>query len=354
MITSRAAILPFPGDPFLLNYWLHLFNDVWSDEVDKLYIIFNSPIEEPVRQYIRKLCASNPKIILSEHDTQIDHGPAIDIGLDLCQEELVMLIEDDGFIFKKGQVDFCFRLLESGEFDIVGSKRGSCSFEILKKAQEVYGLDYEGEGDQGPNFWPNFFFSSKALLLKTDRQFGAHAWYKGAIVEQLGLTIEEEVANGDTFVSTSLQLRAMVPETRIFYIAQYHGHPEDLEHSQRGKFLFDGKAPWTHVGSLSSGISGLLRDDKDRSLAHREFAEAKEKTELPNYANTDMEKKEMERRVQWWKTFAEYFEGKAANQEMADFSNLYMNAVDQIISQYGLSRKNITNRQAVYKEIMGI
>src|SRR3990167_7164309 len=52
--SSRAAILPYPGDPSLLNYWLMFFDKFWGDEVDHLYIVFNSPIEKPVREYIRK------------------------------------------------------------------------------------------------------------------------------------------------------------------------------------------------------------------------------------------------------------------------------------------------------------
>lgn len=358
MRKTRAAILPYPGDPFLLNYWLKFFDEVWSEDIDRLYIVLNSPIEEPVRAFIRSLCDIRPKIRLFEFLSQIDHGPAIDFGLEQVDEELVMLIEDDGFIFKKGIVDEAFGYLESGLYDIVGSKRGSCSFEILQKAKEVYNLDYEGEGDQGCNFWPNFFFSSKELLLRTDRNFGARAWKKGEQIESLGLTVTEELANGDTFVNTSLQLRAMVPESRIKYLPQYHGHPDDLEHHQRGKYLFDGQAPWTHVGSLSSGISGLLRDGNDRPLAHRQFAEEKPFTILPNYANTEMEKQEMERRVQWWLTFIEYFyqnETAFTKEALAisDFALLYQAAVEQIIAQYNLSNKNIYKRQLIYKEIMG-
>ena len=268
-----------------------------------------------------------------------------------------MMMEDDGFIFKRGVVDLAFSKLESGEFDIVAGKRGSCSFEILKKAQEVYGLDYEGEGDQGPNFWPNFFFSSKELLLKTDRNFSAKAWKRGERIESLGLTITEEVANGDTFVNTSLQLRTMVPEARIFYLPQYHGHPEDLAHYEQHKYLFDGKAPWTHIGSLSSGISGLLRDNNNRPLAHRTFQLPEKETILPDYANTEMEKKEIERRVQWWLTSIDYFSGVqylTAKKEIQEFAVYYLNAIEQIINQYKLNKKNIRRRQEIYKELMGI
>lgn len=356
---SRAAILPFPGDCFLLNYWLMFFDKFWGEEVDKLYIVLNSPIEEPVREYIRALCKARSKIVLFEFPNQIDHGPCIDFALSKCSEKYVILVEDDGFIFKKGIVDQAFRLLESEAYDIVGSKRGSCSMEILKKAKEKYDLDYEGEGDQGPNFWPNFFFSSKELLLKTDRNFSGKAWKKGEEVPGLGPITEEEIANGDTFVNTSLQLRAMVSEQRIFYFPQYHGHPDDLDHYEQKRYLFDGKAPWTHVGSLSSGVNGLLKDGNDRELAQRTNKIAATETKLPvQYCQSEMEHKEFERRVQWWKSAIEYYydeetDGKDDIVGMTDFANAYKNAVYQLIQQFGLNNKNIQRRQAIYKELYG-
>lgn len=127
-MTSRAALLPYPGDPFLLNYWLKFFDEVWGDEVDKLYIYLNSPIEKPVVDYIRDLCLKRPKINLQYNPQQIEHGAVIDRLLGVVEEDYVMLIEDDGFIFKKGLVNACFEAIESGEKQIVGSKRGSMQF----------------------------------------------------------------------------------------------------------------------------------------------------------------------------------------------------------------------------------
>ena len=105
---SRAVILPHPADPFLLMYWLHFFDEVWGSEVDKLYIYVNSPMERPVIDYMRDLCAKNPKISWQYNDVQVEHGYAIKRTLDIVQEDHVMLIEDDGFIFRPGIVDNCF------------------------------------------------------------------------------------------------------------------------------------------------------------------------------------------------------------------------------------------------------
>ena len=350
---SRAAILPYPGDPFLLHYWLQFFNRVWQDEIDKLYIYLNSPVEQPVVEYIRELCLRNPKINFTYEDHQIEHGEVINRALDLVAEDLVMLIEDDGFIFKKGMVDKCFGYIESGEYDVVGSKRGSCSMEILEKSKQLYGLDYAGEGDQGCNFWPNFFFSSKSNLLRTDRRFGARTWRRGEVILPLSRTgatylAKDELATGDTFVNTSLQLMQMIPQDRIKYVPQYHGSPEDLDHASRGYNLFDGLAPWCHVGSLSSGVGGILQDGHGRTLSRRLIDEDKgENYPIPNYCQTEQEKNEFERRVQWWLTFWQ----KREPGKIDDFADLYKSAIDDIINQYGLSSRRIERRQKVYQSI---
>lgn len=348
---SRAAILPFPGDPFLLRYWLSLFPR-WSDEIDTLYIYFNSTIEADMVQYVRDLCLKYPKVNLQYNPVQIEHGDAIDRTLDIVSEEIVMLVEDDGFIFSPGIVDHCFRCIEEYGRDIVGSKRGSCSYEILEAAKNKWNLSYEGYGDQGPNFWPNFFFCRRSLLLKTDRRFGARAWKQGETIDPLGCVVDVPIVAGDTFVNTSLQLRSLVPESRIEYVPQYHGHPDDLIHYLDRTFLFDGKAMWCHIGSLSSGVGGVLTDDDGRCLARRHIDPPKSNI-LPNPPQTKMERGEWERRVQWWLTFHEsaagLLDGGKWNQFL--FWKEYGKAIERIIGQFGLDMYMIRERQRAYKSL---
>jgi len=87
---SRAAILPYPGDPFLLHYWLELFYRVWSDEIDKLYIICNTPVEKQVAEYIEFLCTEGDdnKIDFTFIDHHIQHGDAIRMGLEKATKDV--------------------------------------------------------------------------------------------------------------------------------------------------------------------------------------------------------------------------------------------------------------------------
>lgn len=362
---TRAALLPYPGDPFLLHYWLKFYDQFWADEVDALYIGLNSPLEKAGVDYINEMIQSRidqgRKIVLDYYPDMADHGPTIRKLLEMCDEDLVMLIEDDGFIFRKGQVDSCFKQIENGSYDVVGGKRGSCDFEILEQAKWIWDLEYSGEGDQGPNFWPNFFFSSKELLLNTDRNFAAKAWKQGENIPELGqkgipYTVKKEIIYGDTFVNTSLQIRSKVPRDRILCIPQFHGSPDDLDHYRDHKYLFSGLAPWTHVGSLSSGISGVLQDNEGRSLARRLLDPSKGQTRLPReWCQTDAEKREWERRVQWWLTFIEdFYTSPAPKTNIAELSKLYSEAVNRVIEQYKLNLGNIRDRQRAYATIMGV
>lgn len=349
---SRAALLPYPGDPFLLNYWLHLYEAHWKDEIDHLYIGLNSEIEPAIVDYIRALC-NRPNITLDYVPHMNDHGNTVDRLLELTKETHVMLVEDDGFIFHSGVVNTCFLYLEEMGRDIVGSKRGSCHDEISDRAALVWGIPKDGEGDQGCNFWPNFFFTTTELLKRTDRKFGAKAWYKGEEIPQLALdgvpyVVQNEVIYGDTFVNTSLQLRGLVPESRIQYVPQFHGHPDDLKHyeSRYPYSMFGGAAGWCHIGSLSSGVGGVLRDAQNRPLSRRLIDPPGGPTVLNReWCDGEFAQREWERRVQWWLRFYEFATPTAA---IEDFYLAYGEAVHQIISQYKLSIKAIRQRQEIY------
>ena len=332
MVANRAAILPTPGDPFLLTYWYKMFNKVWRDEVDKLYIHVNGQTDKEVLRYFRNLFEKDDKVVYIESIGMVDHGNAILKALDECKEKHVMLVEDDGFVFKSGKVKACFNKLEE-DYAIVGSKRGSCSQELLDKAQAKWNLDYSGFGDSGCNFWPNFFFTSKQLLKLTDCNFNAVAWKAGDIIGGLNQSAEADCV-GDTFVNTSLQLRGLVPDNRIYYEPQYHGATDDEDDYQAKTNIWSPDACWLHVGSLSSGYFGLLDIEKD----------------LPSGVfETTQEKMELERRIVFWLIFSNAWE----NEELLkDQHNDYKEAIRQLVHCYDLDASRIARRKAQYKEVL--
>lgn len=251
----RAALLPSVGDPFVLLHWMQYFEKVWHSEVDTLYISIQSRIGYDVFNEIISTIRKDDniawnKVKLLYAEWSADHGKNIDTMLTLCEEEFVLLLEEDAIIHKPGAVKEAFEMLERGETDVIGSPRGSCSMWIYNKASEKFNLSYEGAGDQGPNFWPCYLYTSKKILLSTDRNFAAKQWKEGETL--LGEVLPEMVV-GDTFVNTSLQLREM--GLRIHTIPQYHCLPSDLDNPVKGDWTIHNKASrYMHIGSLSSSV----------------------------------------------------------------------------------------------------
>ena len=324
---SRAVLLPIPGDPFLAQFWLKMY-ERWKGEVDRLYVYVNSPIPRFVMDYNKKKFQGVGAMVLTA-DHSKEHGECLRIMTMLASEDNIMFVEDDGFIFKSGKVNECFSKIESGEYDIVGSARGSCSQEILDKAQEKWGLDYSGFGDRGCNFWPNFFFTRKELLLKTDKNFGAKNWNPGETIRGLNMSANEQCI-GDTFVSASLQLRNLTG--KVWYENQYHGATNDQEDYNNRTNIWSPEASWLHVGSLSSGINNLLNPDKP----------------LVAEFNTEQEKLELERRVAFWSLFYD----ESDPNDLVEYRERYRQGIDRLVAHYNLSPTRISKRKNIYREVL--
>lgn len=349
---SRIVFLPTPGDPFLLRYWMRFFKR-WESEVDRLCISLNTYGSPESVEAIRTMAAAaSPKAEIYYVDGQIEHGDAINDLLLLSKveenEDSIMLVEDDGFVFRAGIVDECFKQLELGLADVIGSKRGSCAMEIIETASARWGIPIEGYGDQGCNFWPNFFFTQRSLLEKTDRNFAAKHWDKGEYIAPLDHTLWEE-ANGDTFVWASLQLRGMVHPSRIRYVNQYHLNTFDIDDADRGENVFNNVAPWFHVGSLSSGWSGVIRDEHNRPLAKAWNTEPKEVWNLPPWANTQDEKQEWERRITFWQLAVE----DSPMDYLPELRAEYLKGLDRVIQYFHLNEARIIKRKVMYNRLIG-
>lgn len=329
-MSSRAALLPYPGDPFLLKLWFKYY-ERWSAEVDRLYVYVNSPGSKEVINYIKALVEEHDKTFFIYIDRQIEHGEALRQMVQLANEDYIMFVEDDGFIFKPDYVKSSFEAIESGRVDAVGSRRGSCSLWLYQAASQKYGVNNDGYGDNGPNFWPNFFFAKREDLLKVTN-FGARFWKEGEMVREVGMIAPEDSA-GDTFVEGSLQLRAM--GLRFDYVPQYHGSTDDEPDYLNKTNIWDGVCPWLHVGSLSSGYHGMLKPDYQINYDH---------------FRSDQERLELERRVAFWQWGLE----EAANTPgLPSVKKQYSQALQKLINGYTLSTSRINTRIARYKEVLG-
>ena len=325
---SRAVIISSCGDPFILLMVHRLFKKYWYDEVDRFYINFNNHIKTPTKAVgeLLKIVSEDPKVHLIYHPEGIGNGPPITELLGICKEDHILLLEDDFFIFTPGKVDECFKRIESGEVDLLGSPRYAFG-EVADAAKKKYNLNYSGLGDRGFGWWPTAFFCKRNDLMRTDLDFGSNKYPKGQYFKELDHTFVED-AHTDTFTWASLQLRYL--GLKAGDVPQYHADPDEVENKIKGEINWkDGKPFWLHGGSLSSGWGGYLSGS------------------IPEI-QSETNRKEIETRVAFWSICSEITDGFEA------FKESYKQGIESLIINAELDRQQIAKKIIIYKELLGI
>lgn len=349
---SRTVILPTPADPYVCMLWMKMYEN-FKDEIDHLYVSINSSIDHTVARFIQQRFEQDPKttVIYTDHLTQ--HGTEMARLTRLTNDDLIMFIEDDGYIIQPKIVDRFFSMIEKDECDVVGSPRTSSSMDIQRVASKKFNVDLSKFGDAGVSLWPNFLFVRRNDLLRTDMDFNARAWMKGDYIEELDWIVDPDNGvdvRGDTFVWGSLQLRAL--GLRVLEVPQYHLHPYWKSELREHVNVFDHHCPWVHVGSLSGSIYGILTDDRGVPLAYKEsnYSVPGEGWRLPVNANTEAEKLEHQKRCAFQLMAYRLF----STPEIEDFGNQYFTAINRVIDQGGLDRTDIEDQILAYRNLMKI
>ena len=341
---SRAMLLPSMGDPLLLNLWLKSFN-LWRHEVSQLYVSITSNVEMYPRDFILdKLDKMGIKTIVK--NTLQNHETNIDSLLTICEEEFLGLIEDDLFVLKPGVIDPIYKILETNSADCVGSTRGCCSDRLTKFVANKFGLtgaSPEHSLKQCNNLWPSLFFSKTETLRKTDRQFGPKVWYPSETIPLIDFPVKE-IETSDTFVWASIQLRAQ--GNRFHYIHQHHAGPVDLQEydTKQGLFVINGP-PWTHIGSLSSSITGMLRYPDGRFLGDYTGEKHLKYPDIHPDA-----KIELCRRLGFFKVVATF--GKLEDPLFSYYKDLYRDAVERAIIGLNLPLDKVNAFEKVYTKLV--
>lgn len=328
----RIANLSAGGDPFISLLVMKLWRERWPEEVDRFIVNYNNHAGVPssvVSEFLGRV-STDPKVDIIYHPRGCGNGTPIKEGVLLAPEDsLILLLEDDGFIFEPGAVNKCFQKIESDLCDAVGSPRFSCGVEIGEAAQRKYNLDYSGYGDVGPWVWPNFFFCKREDLLKTDLNFGSKSFIAGEYCKELDYTFKE-VNHADTFGWGAIQLRAL--GLRFHNIPQHHAGPfeiTDKGNHEQNWHPTQSWFPWIHGGSLSAGWGGYLTGS------------------VPDTFN-DSAKQEIETRCAFWTIASDVIEG------FTDFKRDYRAGIEQLILNGSLDRDRINVKIKIYRELINI
>ena len=329
-IMSRCVMLSSGGDPFLSLFVLKLFQENWYDEVDRFYINYNNHAGVPtdvVSEFVSRV-VKEPKVHLIYHPNGIGNGMPITEMVKIAKEDLVMLLEDDGWIWTPGKVNWCFQQIESDLTDATGTPRFSCGTEIAEALKVKHNLDYTKYGDCGPSAWPNFFFCKREDLLRTDLNFGSKAFEQETFYKELDYTMEK-TEYADTFCWAFYQMRNN--GMRFAEIPQFHVSPTEIQDKVKGELnWYQGQTPyWYHVGSLSAGWNGYLQD------------------RTPDTSNEGA-KMEIESRVAGWQLALDQTEG------FTEFRVEYQKGIDSLIIRAELDPNRVKEKYDLFRGLMGL
>jgi len=316
----RIALLPSSGNPYVLGLWLRSFERFWRNEIDKLYATVAVPVEQPVMEYVAsELAAAGATVVpIPELHHSVQHGEAIAWLLQHCEDGVLLLIEEDCFVLRPGEIGSCFSRIESGEFDIVASLRGPASDGVRARAKQVFGLAGE------PFFSPNLFFAQRSLLARTDRDFSARRWDAGDRIEPLDLVCEQDEC-GDTFVWASLQLWSDDP--RVFPVHQHHASLSDIADHRAGRGLFQETPPWVHFGALAGGVH-VMMDQEGLVIAYRELRAPGHMDDVTQLSAPDYEKK-----LAMWTLCREHF--PVGDSRAAYYNGVFDFAASNVLARRG-------------------
>lgn len=275
MRKTRAVLLGTNAYPFLIRYWYELFDKVWQDEVDMVYIAVSKPEHESAWGYTKKVLSSHPKIRLFETNT--DWPKSINTVVREVKEDLLFVPHDDTFIFKKGVLDKYFKIVEKTGKVVTPITHIFTPQDLVRELMKVkYPNQVPFENDEyvtetGYSFYCNFFFVDMDLMRQTSMDFGEWHVNIGEYEPLLDWAPLTTNFGADTNFKLCLELLRAGAE---FYaipkceIATIYNSPEPLETLKEmlepviGKF--DRSNGWIHLQTMAYHIYGLYFDQGRR------------------------------------------------------------------------------------------
>ncbi len=116
-----SVMMAFICNPYLAVMQKKCYLKYWKDEVDELIINVNGR-NSKIRKFIVDLWKDDDKVkFVDEVPSEQRQGQAFDSIYLLCEGEIIMTMDSDNFIYKKGVVKGLADKIRNGNYDAVGS-----------------------------------------------------------------------------------------------------------------------------------------------------------------------------------------------------------------------------------------
>mgnify|MGYP006266291573 CR=1 FL=1 len=124
---SRALIVTTDGNPLKFNFWCKNYDRFnLKNEVDKVYVTVGCHLSWEIREVFVELCKErNFKLLLREpkDGSMARLAEQISFAIEEVQEDYFCSSEDDIWMVKSGTLDERFKLLENGQYKLIGTLR---------------------------------------------------------------------------------------------------------------------------------------------------------------------------------------------------------------------------------------
>ena len=233
-----SVLTAFNSDPYIALLYKKSFQ-LWKDEIDELMIYCHGE-NEKIKGYIFDLFIDEPKCfpIMSYIECN-ELGQALDSIYSRATGDIIATIDSDNFILKKGLITKYTKLIDDGEYDIIGKKGFHCR--PLEAGKEI--IDKIGLIRVNSMF---SFWNRKKIDEIEDMSFARVRLSKGDRIEEIDYTLEHEKLWIDTMGMLTIKCLAKGDKLLIL------DRPKDKE--------------YVHVGGMSKMSRQLLRDKDDISI----------------------------------------------------------------------------------------
>lgn len=326
-MVKRSILLPAIGDPYLLALWFKLYASHFLAEVDEVVVAIErkeKPILMDLNASLIEWLNGMPGVRAYEAD-EAGMTSVFNKCLQQCQGDTFVIVQEDAFIFKRGELTRHFQKIEQGEVDVIGTPM-YCYSAILNDVMYSYTNPIEREfcPARGYSLWQNFLFARMADFKRTDRIIAPQTWEANIRVPFLGWLAPEPVSL-DLFASVIFQWRAM--GLKFGYVSQgLNLGLDDIRY-------FNAPCHWLHVNSLSSIMTGLMHKQEVGRLG-------------------DDITREMERRLLWWLLAYEDNRWGMRLNIGSEFEHHYHDALEFIITTHNVSLDYIRERMANIRRLV--